>query len=51
MEDTFSHIVGSIGRRSRRASICVPRSRSWLAKATLSPKPKLRWDEWVGDYC
>ncbi|MDT0576578.1 FdhF/YdeP family oxidoreductase [Croceicoccus sp. F390] len=52
MEDSFSHIYGSIGKRapasehlkSETAIICE------LAKATLPPRQKLRWDEWMGDY-
>ena len=52
MEDTFSHIVGSIGRRKPasahlRSEVAIV---AGLAKATLSPNPKLKWDEWVGDY-
>ena len=52
MEDSFSHIYGSIGRRapasphlkSETAIVCG------LAKATLPAHPKWRWDEWTGDY-
>ena len=52
MEDTFSHIVGSIGRRKPaskhlRSEVAIV---AGLAKATLPPNPKLKWDEWVGDY-
>ena len=53
MEDTFSCIHGSIGRRKpasehlhvrgRRSSPASPRRR-------LPPNPKVKWDEWVGDY-
>lgn len=52
VEDSLSHIHGSIGRR-RPAS---PELRSepaivaGLAKATLHPHPKLQWDAWVADY-
>lgn len=51
-EDSFSHISGSIGKRS-------PASRhlkselaiiAGIAKATLAPNPKLRWDDWTADY-
>ena len=52
MEDTFSHIVGSIGRRKPaspdlRSEIAIV---AGLAKATLPPNPRLKWDEWVGNY-
>ena len=52
MEDTFSHIVGSIGRRKPASThlhseVAIV---AGLAKATLPRNPKLRWDEWVGDY-
>ena len=52
IEDSFSHIHGSIGRRdpasehlkSETAIVCD------LAKATLPPHPKWKWDEWQADY-
>ena len=52
MEDSFSHIYGSIGRRepaaetlrSETAIVCG------LARATLPESDRLRWDEWQGDY-
>lgn len=52
IEDSFSHIYGSIGRRkpasenlrSELAIVCA------LAKATLPPNPRCKWDEWTGDY-
>ena len=52
MEDSLSHIHGSHGKRkpasehlkSEVAIVCG------LAKATLSPHPKWRWDDWTGDY-
>ncbi len=52
IEDSFSHIHGSTGRRepasaqlkSELAIVCG------LAKATLAPHPKWRWDEWTADY-
>ncbi len=52
MEDTFSHIVGSIGRRKPasehlRSEVAIV---AGLAKATLPPNPKVKWDEWVGNY-
>ena len=52
MEDTFSHIVGSIGRRTPasehlRSEIAIL---AGIAKATLPPNPKVTWDAWTGDY-
>ena len=52
IEDSFSHIYGSIGKRepasehllSETAIVCG------LAQATLPAHPKWRWDEWCGDY-
>ncbi|WP_137680124.1 FdhF/YdeP family oxidoreductase [Aurantiacibacter suaedae] len=53
MEDSFSHIYGSIGKRepasehlkSETAIVCG------LAKATLDGRnPKLTWDAWQADY-
>jgi molybdopterin-dependent oxidoreductase alpha subunit len=52
MEDSLSHIYGSIGTapapgpevRSETAIV------AGLAKATLSPNPRLRWDDWTGNY-
>jgi molybdopterin-dependent oxidoreductase alpha subunit len=52
IEDTFSSIHGSIGQRSPAS----PHLKSELAivagiaKATLRPNPKVKWDEWVDDY-
>jgi molybdopterin-dependent oxidoreductase alpha subunit len=54
MEDSLSHIYGSIGEASPpsahvRSEVAIVTA---LAKATLGdkPNPKLRWDEWTGDY-
>jgi anaerobic selenocysteine-containing dehydrogenase len=52
MEDTFSHIVGSIGRRKPaskhlRSEVAIV---AGLAKATLPSNPKLKWDEWIDEY-
>lgn len=52
IEDSFSHIHGSRGHRTPAS----PHLKSELAivagiaKATLPPNPKVRWDEWTGDY-
>ncbi len=52
MEDTFSCIQGSIGLRKPasehlRSEVAIV---AGLAKATLQQTPKLKWDEWVGNY-
>jgi molybdopterin-dependent oxidoreductase alpha subunit len=52
MEDTFSCIHGSIARRKPasehlRSELAIV---AGIAKATLKPNPKVKWDEWVGDY-
>ena len=52
MEDSFSQIYGSVGKRkpagaqikSELAIVCA------LAKATLPADPRLRWDDWTSDY-
>lgn len=52
VEDSFSHIHGSIGHR-------IPASKylkselaivAGMAAATLPPSPKLQWKEWTDDY-
>jgi anaerobic selenocysteine-containing dehydrogenase len=52
MEDSLSHIHGSFGRRKPaspdlRSEIAIV---AGLAKATLDANPKVRWDDWTGDY-
>ena len=52
MEDTFSCIHGSIARRKPasehlRSELAIV---AGLAKASLPPNPKVKWDDWVGDY-
>ncbi|TNC12692.1 FdhF/YdeP family oxidoreductase [Methylobacterium terricola] len=52
MEDTFSCIYGSLGRRTPasehlKSEVDIV---AGFAKATLAPNPKVRWDDWVGDY-
>ena len=52
MEDSLSHIHGSIGKRPPASEhlLSEPAIVAGIAKATLEPNPKVRWDEWVGDY-
>ncbi len=52
MEDTFSSIQGSIGLRTPasrhlKSELAIV---AGIAKATLPDNPKLKWDDWVGDY-
>ncbi len=52
VEDSFSHIYGSIGKRkpaspqlkSELAIVCA------IAKATLAAHPQQKWDAWTDDY-
>lgn len=51
-EDSFSHISGSIGKRTPasehlKSELAIV---AGIAKATLSASPKLKWDEWTADY-
>lgn len=52
MEDSLSCIHGSVGKRSPasehlRSELAIV---AGMAKATLPPNPKVRWDEWTADY-
>ena len=52
IEDSFSHIYGSIGKRepahsSLKSELAII---TGIAKATLPAHPKWRWDEWTADY-
>lgn len=52
MEDSLSHIHGSLGRREPAAEMLRSEHAiiAGMAKATLPPNPRVRWDDWVGDY-
>ncbi|MFC3169054.1 FdhF/YdeP family oxidoreductase [Paracoccus fontiphilus] len=52
MEDSLSHIHGSMGRRSpaSRHLLSEPAIVAGIAKATLPPNPRVRWDHWIADY-
>jgi len=52
IEDSFSNIHGSIGRRKApsdevKSELAII---AGIAKATLPSNPKVRWDDWTGDY-
>lgn len=51
-EDSFSHISGSVGKRTPasehlKSELAIVAA---IAKATLPPSQKLKWDEWTADY-
>ncbi len=52
MEDSLSMIHGSVGKRKPASAHLLSELAivAGIAKATLPPHPKIRWDEWVGDY-
>ena len=52
MEDSTTCIHGSRGRREPISEhvLSEPKIIAEMAKATLSPNPKVDWDAWVGDY-
>jgi molybdopterin-dependent oxidoreductase alpha subunit len=52
MEDTFSCIHGSVGKANPASKhlLSEPAIVAGIAKATLPPNPKVKWDEWVADY-
>ena len=52
IEDTFSHIYGSIGSAEPPAETLLSEVAivARMAKATLPENPKLRWDDWTGNY-
>ena len=52
MEDTFSCIHGSVGKAKPASKdlLSEPAIVAGIAKATLPPTPKVKWDDWVADY-
>jgi molybdopterin-dependent oxidoreductase alpha subunit len=52
IEDSFSHIYGSIGRRTPASPHLLSEVAivARLAKATLPANPKWQWDRWTADY-
>lgn len=51
-EDSFSMISASVGKRapvsdSAKSELAIV---AGIAKATLAPNAKLRWDDWTGNY-
>ena len=52
MEDSFSHIYGSVGKATPASDTLLsePAIVAGIAKAVLEPNPNVPWDAWVGDY-
>ncbi|WP_017671168.1 FdhF/YdeP family oxidoreductase [Blastomonas sp. AAP53] len=52
VEDSFSHIHGSLGHRTPASEHLLSETAivAGIAKATLAPNPKVRWDAWTCDY-
>ncbi|MCF6369960.1 FdhF/YdeP family oxidoreductase [Rhizobium halophilum] len=52
MEDSLSCIHGSVGKHKPASEHLLSELAivASLAKATLPPNPKVKWDEWRGDY-
>ena len=52
MEDSLSHIHGSIGRRPPASRHLMSETAiiASIAKAALPPNPRVKWDEWAADY-
>ena len=52
IEDSFSHIHGSLGHREPASEHLLSEVAivAGMAKATLAPNPRLLWDDWTGNY-
>ena len=52
IEDSFSHIHGSVGKRTPAGDQLLSELAivAGIAEATLPPHPKRRWVEWTADY-
>jgi molybdopterin-dependent oxidoreductase alpha subunit len=52
MEDSLSMVHGSNGKAKPASEHLLPELAivAGIAKATLPPNPKVKWDEWVADY-
>ncbi len=52
IEDSFSHIYGSIGKRKPASEHLLSELAivAGIARATLPAHPTRRWDDWTGDY-
>ena len=52
VEDSFSHIHGSLGHRTPASEHLKSEMAivAGMAMATLTPNPKVNWEAWTGDY-
>jgi len=52
IEDSFSHIHGSLGHREPASEHLLSETAIvvGIAKETLAPNPRVRWDDWTADY-
>jgi molybdopterin-dependent oxidoreductase alpha subunit len=52
IEDTFSHVHGSTGKRAPASDALLSELAivAGIAKATLASHPKWKWDAWTADY-
>ena len=52
IEDSFSHIHGSLGHREPASEHLLSETAivAGIAKETLAPNPRVRWDDWTADY-
>jgi molybdopterin-dependent oxidoreductase alpha subunit len=52
LEDSFSHVYGSVGKRKPASEHLLSELAiiAGIAKATLPAHPKWRWDDWTADY-
>ena len=52
IEDSFSHIHGSLGHRQPASEHLLSETAivAGIAKETLAPNPKVRWDDWTANY-
>ena len=52
MEDSLSHIYGSLGRAEPPADTLKSETAivAGIARHTLAPNPRLKWEEWTGNY-
>jgi len=52
VEDTFSTIYGSLGKRTPASEHLMSEAAivAGIARATLDPNPRVPWDTWIADY-
>jgi len=52
IEDSFSHVHASLGHREPASEHLLSELAivAGMAKATLGPHPRLRWDDWTANY-